>query len=72
MPNAAKLYGRGKFFSIAGAAMAVWGTAEMDTEQSGVTLARETWDLVTAKKLKGWINQGKRMLIVDTLPFETS
>jgi thiosulfate/3-mercaptopyruvate sulfurtransferase len=63
-------------FSMAGAAMAAWGTAELDLEQSGVTLARETakggYDLVTAKELKGWIDQKKAMLIVDTMPFEAS
>jgi thiosulfate/3-mercaptopyruvate sulfurtransferase len=62
--------------AFSSSALAAWGTGEVDLEQSGVTLARETvkggYDLVTAKELKGWIDQKKEMLIVDTMPFEAS
>jgi thiosulfate/3-mercaptopyruvate sulfurtransferase len=62
--------------AFSSSALAAWGTGELDLEQSGVTLARETakggYDLVTAKELKGWIDQKKAMLIVDTMPFEAS
>ncbi|PKN06313.1 MAG: sulfurtransferase [Deltaproteobacteria bacterium HGW-Deltaproteobacteria-7] len=62
--------------AFSSSALAAWGTGELDIEQSGVTLARETvkggYDLVTAKELKNWIDQKKDMLIVDTMPFEAS
>jgi thiosulfate/3-mercaptopyruvate sulfurtransferase len=62
--------------AFSSSALAAWGTGELDLEQSGVALARETvkggYDLVTAKELKDWIDQKKTMLIVDTMPFEAS
>ncbi|MEN6474943.1 MAG: rhodanese-like domain-containing protein [Syntrophaceae bacterium] len=62
--------------AFAPGALAAWGTKELDTEQSAVTFAREVirggYDIVTAKELKGWIDQKKDMLIVDTMPYEAS
>lgn len=62
--------------AFSSSALAAWGTGELDIEQSGVTLARETvkggYGLVTAKELKNWIDEKKAMLIVDTMPFEAS
>ena len=62
--------------AFSSSALAAWDTGELDIEQSGVTLARETvkggYALVTAKELKGWIDEKKAMLIVDTMPFEAS
>jgi len=57
-------------------AQAAWGTKELDTEQSAVTFAREVakggYGIVTAKELKGWIDQKKEILIIDTMPYEAS
>jgi thiosulfate/3-mercaptopyruvate sulfurtransferase len=62
--------------AFSSSALAAWGSGELDIEQSGVTLARETvkggYDLVTARELKGWMDVKKAMLIVDTMPFEAS
>ena len=57
-------------------AMAAWGTKELDTEQISVNFAREVlrggYGIVTAKELKGWMDQNKDILIVDTMPYEAS
>ena len=63
-------------FSVAGAAMAAWGTAELDTEKIAVTFAAEVergdYKIVATQELKKWIDEKKPMLIVDTMPFEAS
>ena len=63
-------------FSMAGAAMAAWGTAELDTEKIAVTFAAEVerggYKIVATQELKKWIDEKKPMLIVDTMPFEAS
>jgi len=50
--------------------------AEVKTEQSAVKLVREVqrggYDVVTTPELKKWQDEGKDMLIVDTMPFEAS
>jgi thiosulfate/3-mercaptopyruvate sulfurtransferase len=49
---------------------------EVETEQSAVKLVREVqqggYDVVTTDELKKWIDEGKGMLIVDTMPYEAS
>jgi thiosulfate/3-mercaptopyruvate sulfurtransferase len=49
---------------------------EVDKEKVAVKLVREVqrggYDVVTTEELKGWIDGGKDMLIVDTMPFEAS
>lgn len=49
---------------------------EVEKEALAVKLAREVqrggYDIVTTKELKGWMDQGKQMLIVDTMPLEAS
>ncbi len=49
---------------------------EVKIETSAVKLAREVmrggYDLVTTEELKKWIDGGKKMLIVDTMPYEAS
>ena len=61
---------------LAGAAMAAWGTAELDTEKVAVTFAAEVerggYKIVATQDLKKWIDAKKPMLIVDTMPFEAS
>ena len=56
--------------------LAAWGSKEMDTEKIAVTFAREVergaYKMVTTEELKGWIDQKKEMLIIDTMPFEDS
>ena len=63
-------------FSLAGGALAAWGTKELDTEKSAVTFAAEVarggYKIVATQELKNWIDQKKAMLIVDTMPFEDS
>ena len=50
--------------------------AEVKTERSAVKLLREVqrggYDVVTTDELKKWQDDGKEMLIVDTMPFEAS
>jgi thiosulfate/3-mercaptopyruvate sulfurtransferase len=59
-----------------GPVQAAWGTKELDTEKSAVTFAREVerggYKIVATDELKGWIDQKKDMLIVDTMPYEAS
>ena len=49
---------------------------ELEKEAGGVKLVREVqrggYDLVTTQELKQWIDSGKDMVIVDTMPFEDS
>jgi len=49
---------------------------EVKAEAQAVKLAREVmrggYDLVTTEELKAWIDDGKDLLIVDTMPFESS
>ena len=49
---------------------------EVEKEKGAVTLVRETakgdYDLVTTDELKQWMDQGKEMVIVDTMPYEAS
>lgn len=49
---------------------------EVKKEQGAVTLVREVaygeYGLLTAEELKQWIDAGKDMLIVDTMPYEAS
>ena len=63
-------------FSTAGGALAAWGTKELETEKIAVTFAREVerggYKILATEELKGWIDQKKAMLIVDTMPFEAS
>lgn len=63
-------------FGMAGGALAAWGTKELETEKMAVTFAREVerggYKILTTEELKGWLDQKKPMLIVDTMPFEAS
>lgn len=49
---------------------------EVDTESIAVKLAREVqgggYRIVTTAELKQWMDSGKEMLVVDTMPFEDS
>ena len=63
-------------FGFAGTGLAAWGTKELDTEKVAVTLAREAerggYKIVATQELKGWLDQKKSILIVDTMPYEAS
>jgi rhodanese-related sulfurtransferase len=56
--------------------MAAWGANELETEKIAVTFAREVerggYKIVSTSELKGWIDEKKAMLIVDTMPYEDS
>lgn len=49
---------------------------EVEKEQGAVKLVREVqrggYDVVTTEELKNWIDAGKDMVIIDTMPFEAS
>jgi rhodanese-related sulfurtransferase len=49
---------------------------EVDKEKDAVKLVREVqrggYDVVTTEELKQWIDAGKNMIIVDTMPYEAS
>jgi len=49
---------------------------ELDKEQGAVKLAREVqrggYDVITTEELKQWVDSGKDMLIVDTMPYKAS
>jgi rhodanese-related sulfurtransferase len=49
---------------------------EVEKEAGAVKLVREVqrggYDVVTTQELKKWIDSGKDMVIVDTMPFEAS
>ena len=49
---------------------------EVEKEQAAVKLVREVqrggYDVVTTAELKKWIDTGKKMIIVDTMPYEAS
>ena len=49
---------------------------EVEKETDAVKLLREFqrggYDVVTTEELKNWIDSGKEMLIVDTMPYEDS
>jgi thiosulfate/3-mercaptopyruvate sulfurtransferase len=53
-----------------------WSGKEIAKETSAVKLSREVsrggYKLVTTKELKGWIDQKKPMMIVDTMPLKDS
>lgn len=56
--------------------LALWGSSELETEKVSATFAREAarggYQIVTSGELKGWIDEKKDMMIVDTMPFEAS
>ena len=49
---------------------------EVEKEKGAVKLVREVqrggYDLVTTDELKKWMDEGKKMVIVDTMPYESS
>lgn len=49
---------------------------EVDKENAAVKLVREVqqggYDVVTSVELKEWIDSGKKMAIVDTMPYDAS
>ena len=49
---------------------------EVEKETGAVKLVRETqrggYDVVTTEELNKWINSGKDMIIVDTMPYKAS
>ena len=65
--------------ALAGPAMAFLDNKfekEVEKETDAVNLVRQVqrggYDLVTTQELKGWIDSGKPMVIVDTMPYEAS
>lgn len=63
-------------FAGNGVLFAAWGDKELETEKVAVNLYKEVvrggYKIVTTEELKGWVDQKKNMLVVDTMPFEDS
>ncbi|MCK9227748.1 MAG: rhodanese-like domain-containing protein [Syntrophorhabdaceae bacterium] len=63
-------------FILTGAVHAAWGDKELETEKIAVNfygeVVRGNYKIVTTQELKGWMDQKKDMLLVDTMPFEDS
>jgi thiosulfate/3-mercaptopyruvate sulfurtransferase len=63
-------------FGMAGASLAAWGTKELETEKIAVNLVRDVarggYGIVTTQELKGWMDQKKSLLIIDTMPYADS
>ena len=53
-----------------------WGSKEIETEASVIKFANEVlrggYQIVSAEELKKWIDEKKKMLIIDTMPYEDS
>lgn len=62
--------------ALAGCNNPLAGPSELDVEAKAMKLTRETikggYELVSTEELKKWVDAGKDMLIVDTMPFEDS
>ena len=56
--------------------LAAWGSKELDTEKIAINFAKEAarggYKFLSTEELKGWIDQKKDLLIVDTMPYEDS
>ena len=63
-------------FGMAGVSLAAWGAKELETEKVAVNLVREVarggYGIVTTQELKGWVDQKKSMLVIDTMPYADS
>jgi thiosulfate/3-mercaptopyruvate sulfurtransferase len=63
-------------FGLFNNGFAAWGGKELETEKIAVNFAREAerggYRIVSTEELKGWIDQKKDMLIVDTMPYQDS
>jgi len=63
-------------FICSGTVLAAWGDKELETEKVAVTFLKEVqrgnYKIVSTAELKGWLDQKKDMLLVDTMPFEDS
>ncbi len=61
---------------LTGVGIAAWGGNELETEKTAVHFAKEVmkggYNIVSTEELKGWLDQKKAMLIVDTMPYEDS
>jgi len=53
-----------------------WGSQELETEKIAVKLTRETqkggYGIVRTDELKKWLDEGKKPLIIDTMPYADS
>ena len=62
--------------SLTGSTFAAWGGKELETETSAVKFSNEvirgTYKVVSTEDLKKWIDEKKKILIIDTMPYEDS
>ena len=63
-------------FAGVGKVFAAWGDKELETEKVAVNFEKEVtrggYKVITTEELKGWLDQKKDVLIVDTMPFADS
>jgi len=63
-------------FLVSASHVHAWGIKELETEKVAVSLVREVerggYKIVSTEELKKWMDEKKSMLIVDTMPFESS
>lgn len=56
--------------------VAAWGGKEIETEAVSIKFAAEVarggYKVVSTEELKKWIDEKKKMLIIDTMPYEDS
>ena len=54
----------------------LFGGSEVELEGKAITLVREVqkggYDVISTEELKKWMDEGKEMLIIDTMPYEAS
>ncbi|PLX78552.1 MAG: sulfurtransferase [Desulfuromonas sp.] len=67
----------GLLVAFSGPAAALdWGSKELETEKIAIKLTREVvsggYGVVRTDELKDWMDMGKKILIVDTMPLEAS
>lgn len=62
--------------SLTGSTFAAWGGKELETETAAVKFSNEVirggYKIVSTEDLKKWIDEKKKMLIIDTMPYEDS
>jgi thiosulfate/3-mercaptopyruvate sulfurtransferase len=61
---------------LLGCGQASLGSKELETEKTAVNLVREVnrgaYQIVSTPELKGWLDQKKALLLIDTMPLEDS
>jgi thiosulfate/3-mercaptopyruvate sulfurtransferase len=63
-------------FSASVNSFGAWGSKEIDNETAAIKFANEVmrggYKIISTEELKKWIDQKKKIIIVDTMPYEDS